>query len=265
MKRIAIVGYQGKMGSVVFEQLKNKYELIGIGKNDLLKIASESDLIIDFSNGTNSTKTALWCAENKIPLISLNASQTVGIYEALVNEINECLPIIKEILTFPAYIEVDIEKKVRRRCIFRRYKTIVEKIAKYDILENKMIADLIHKINWFLTAVKEEKVFEIKTIKMLFENSTNYEYGLDNFRNVNRLYNGKMLKNILDVNNVPIEMQTISNVLHREAKYLLNNRFSKYLDAQNIAIENNRIIDKSSKYKKCYELYQKSCLIKRVK
>ena len=61
-----------------------------------------------------------------------------------------------------------------------------------------MIADLIHKINWFLTTVKESKVFEIKTINMLFKNSTNYEYGLDNFRNVNRLYNGKVLKNILD-------------------------------------------------------------------
>lgn len=195
--------------------------------------------------------------ENKIPLISLNASQTVGIYEALVNEINECLPIIKEILTFPAYIEVDIEKKVRRRCIFRRYKTVVEKIAKYDILENKMIADLIHKINWFLTTVKESKVFEIKTINMLFKNSTNYEYGLDNFRNVNRLYNGKVLKNILDTTNIPIEMQAISNVLHKEAKLLSNNRFSKYLDAQNIAIENNRIIDKNDKYKKCYELYKK--------
>ena len=62
--------------------------------------------------------------ENKIPLISLNASQTVGIYEALINEINECLPIIKEVLASPAYIEVEIEKKVRRRCIFRRYKPV---------------------------------------------------------------------------------------------------------------------------------------------
>ena len=107
--------------------------------------------------------------ENKIPLISLNASQTVSIYEELVNEINECLPIIKEILASPAYIEVEIEKKVRRRCIFKRYKTIIDKIAKYDILENKMIADLIIKINWFIDTTLQSGVFEINTINKLFE------------------------------------------------------------------------------------------------
>lgn len=195
--------------------------------------------------------------ENKIPLISLNASQTVGIYEALVNEINECLPIIKEILTSPAYIEVEIEKKVRRRCIFRRYKTIVEKISKYDILENKMIADLIHKINWLLSSIKESRMFDVKTINQLFENSANYEYGLDNFRNVNRLYNGKVLKNILDTNLIPIEMQELTENLNKEFKYLSSNRFSKYLDAQNIAIENNNVIESNENYKKCYELYKK--------
>ena len=94
MKRIAIVGYQGKMGSVVFEQLKNKYELIGIGKNDLIKIASESDLIIDFSNGTNSTKTALWCAENKIPLIIGATGQTAEELK-LIKDASTKIPIMK--------------------------------------------------------------------------------------------------------------------------------------------------------------------------
>jgi len=195
--------------------------------------------------------------ENKIPIISLNASQTVGIYEALVNEINECLPIIKEILTSPAFIEVEIEKKVRRRCIFRRYKTIVEKISKYDILENKMIADLIYKINWLIQSIKESKMFDIKTIKQLLKNNVNYEYNLDNFRSINRLYNGKILKNILDTNLIPIEMQELTDNLLKEFKDLSDNRFSKYLDAQNIAIENNNIIESNENYKKCYELYKK--------
>lgn len=195
--------------------------------------------------------------ENKIPIISLNASQTVGIYQALMNEINDCLPIIKEILTSPAYIEVEIEKKVRRRCIFRRYKSVVEKISKYDILENKMIADLINKINWLIKSLQESKIFDIKTIQYLLKDNVNYEYSMDNFRSINRLYNGKVLKNVLDTNFITIEMQELIDILSKEFKELSNNRFSKYLVAQNIAIENNNIIESNENYKKCYELYKK--------
>ena len=193
--------------------------------------------------------------ENKIPLISLNASQTVGIYEELVNEINECLPIIKEILTSPAYIEVEIEKKVRRRCLFRRYKTVINKINKYDILENKMIADLIYKIYHFIEGVQESKTFELQTVNKLLR--SNSEYNLDNLRNINRLYNGKILKNVLNTNSVSIEMQELTNSLHAEFNELSNNRFEKYLDAQNIAIENNHIIENNENYAKCYSLYKK--------
>ena len=195
--------------------------------------------------------------ENKIPLISLNASQTVGIYEALINEINECLPIIKEVLASPAYIEVEIEKKVRRRCIFKRYKTVIDKIAKYDILENKMIADLIIKINWFIDVTLKSGVFEINTINRLFENCSKHEYGLDNFRSLNRLYGGRVMKDVLDVTNATIELKDLTINLQKDYKELKNNRFKKYLDSQNIAIENNRIIEYSTHYKKCYDLYNK--------
>ena len=193
--------------------------------------------------------------ENKIPLISLNASQTVGIYEELVKEINECLPIIKEILTSPAFIEVEIEKKVRRRCLFRRYKTVINTIAKYDILENKMIADLIYKIYHFIESVKEAKTFELQTINKLLKNDS--DNGLDNLRKINRLYNGKVLKNVLNTNSVSIEMQELTENLHVELKDLSNNRFERYLDSQNIAIENNHIIENNDNYAKCYDLYKK--------
>ena len=195
--------------------------------------------------------------ENKIPLISLNASQTVGIYEALINEINECLPIIKEVLASPAYIEVEIEKKVRRRCIFRRYKTVIDKIAKYDILENKMIADLIVKINWFINVTIKSGVFEINTINRLFENCSKHEYGLDNFRSLNRLYNGRVVRDILDLTNTTIELKDLTLKLQDEYKELLNNRFKKYLDSQNIALENNHIVENVSHYRHCYGLYKK--------
>lgn len=199
--------------------------------------------------------------ENKIPLISLNASQTVGIYEALINEINECLPIIKEVLASPAYIEVEIEKKVRRRCIFRRYKTVIDKIAKYDILENKMIADLIIKINWFISTTIKSGVFEINTINKLFENCSKHEYGLDNFRSLNRLYNGRVVRDVLDLTNTTIELKDLTLRLQTEYKELVNNRFKKYLDSQNIAIENNHIVENVSHYRQCYALYKKLVML----
>lgn len=120
-----------------------------------------------------------------------------------------------------------------------------------------MIADLINKINWLIKSLQESKIFDIKTIQYLLKDNVNYEYSMDNFRSINRLYNGKVLKNVLDTNFITIEMQELTDILSKEFKELSNNRFSKYLVAQNIAIENNNIIESNENYKKCYELYKK--------
>ena len=227
-------------------------------KQDSLFLGQFDSLMkTNFPSSLSISQLFVAIEENKIPLISLNASQTVGIYEAVINEINECLPIIKEVLASPAYIEVEIEKKVRRRCIFRRYKTVIDKIAKYDILENKMIADLIIKINWFINTTLKSGVFEINTINRLFENCSKHEYGLDNFRSLNRLYNGRVVRDVLDLTDSTIKLKELTENLQNDYKELLNNRFKKYLDSQNITIENNQIIDNLSHYRKCYNLYTK--------
>ena len=227
-------------------------------KQDSLFLGQFDSLMkTNFPSSLSISQLFVAIEENKIPLISLNASQTVGIYEAVINEINECLPIIKEVLASPAYIEVEIEKKVRRRCSFRRYKTVIDKIAKYDILENKMIADLIIKINWFISTTIKSGVFEINTINRLFENCSKHEYGLDNFRSLNRLYNGRVVRDVLELTNNTIELKDLTLNLQNEYKELLNNRFKKYLDSQNIALENNHIVENVSHYRKCYALYKK--------
>ena len=180
-------------------------------KQDSLFLGQFDSLMkTNFPSSLSISQLFVAIEENKIPLISLNASQTVGIYEALINEINECLPIIKEVLASPAYIEVEIEKKVRRRFIFWKYKTVIDKIAKYDILENKMIADLIIKINWFIDTTLKSGVFEINTINKLFENCSKHEYGLDNFRSLNRLYGGRVMKDVLDVTNATILLKDLT-------------------------------------------------------
>ena len=120
-----------------------------------------------------------------------------------------------------------------------------------------MIADLIIKINWFIDTTLKSGVFEINTINKLFENCSKHEYGLDNFRSLNRLYGGRVMKDVLDITNTTIELKDLTIELQKEYKDLKNNRFKKYLDSQNIAIENNRIIEYNSHYKRCQRFGKK--------
>lgn len=94
MNRIAVIGYKGRMGSIVFEQLKDSYDLIGIDKNDNLDLAINADLVIDFSSGENSLKTAEWCAENKIPLIIGATGQNKNELN-LIKTLSNQIPILK--------------------------------------------------------------------------------------------------------------------------------------------------------------------------
>ena len=120
-----------------------------------------------------------------------------------------------------------------------------------------MIADLIIKINWFISTTIKSGVFEINTINRLFENCSKHEYGLDNFRSLNRLYNGRVVRDVLELTNNTIELKDLTLNLQNEYKELLNNRFKKYLDSQNIALENNHIVENVSHYRHCYGLYKK--------
>ena len=220
------------------------------------------DSILKSSFPSSISVSQLYVAvdENKLPLFSLNSSQIVGVFRDVVKDINNILPIIKEILLTPAYIEVEIEKKVRKKWffgIFSKYKTVTENIQKYDILENKMIADLILKIFWFIESIKEADLFGVKTINRLVNHNSQSEYGFDNFRYVNRIYKGKILKDILDKDEVSLELKDLVEELYKEFKYLQNNRFVKYLDSQNISIQNNNVLSTNENYKKCYDLYNR--------
>ena len=75
-KLIAVVGANGKMGSIIVEKLSKKYEVIKIDKNDNINLANYSDLVVDFSTGKNSASTAKFCSHNKIPLIIGATGQT---------------------------------------------------------------------------------------------------------------------------------------------------------------------------------------------
>ena len=58
---IAIVGANGKMGRILCEKLESNFEIVKITKNDTLYNYKNIDLVIDFSNATQSVCSAMYC------------------------------------------------------------------------------------------------------------------------------------------------------------------------------------------------------------
>lgn len=81
--KIALVGYKGKMGSVVFEALAKNYSVIGIGRND--EICENVQLVIDFASAESSAKYAEWCKQRKIPLIIGSTGQNTKQMESILS------------------------------------------------------------------------------------------------------------------------------------------------------------------------------------
>ena len=74
--KIAIIGSKGKMGKAIIEKLKDKYDIIEIDKTIPVEMAKECEVIVDFSSGENSVKTAVWCEKNNKKLIIGATGQT---------------------------------------------------------------------------------------------------------------------------------------------------------------------------------------------
>lgn len=72
---IAMCGYDGKMGSKIYEFLRKNtslFEFILINKktNDIYEKIKNVDLVVDFTNRNFTYEAALFCAKNKIPFVS---------------------------------------------------------------------------------------------------------------------------------------------------------------------------------------------------
>ena len=74
--KIAIIGSKGRMGQAVCEALNEKFELIEIDKTVSIETARGAEIVIDFSSGENSAKTAVWCEKNNKKLIIGATGQT---------------------------------------------------------------------------------------------------------------------------------------------------------------------------------------------
>lgn len=87
---IAMCGYDGKMGSKIYEFLRKKeglFEFILINKQtkEIYQKIKDVDMVIDFTNRDFTYNLALFCAENKIPLIS----GTTSLSKKELEEINQ--------------------------------------------------------------------------------------------------------------------------------------------------------------------------------
>lgn len=72
---IAIVGANGKMGSLLCESLKDKYEVMKVTENNSLKDFKNIGLVVDFACASSSVESARFCAEKKIPLLIASTGQ----------------------------------------------------------------------------------------------------------------------------------------------------------------------------------------------
>ncbi len=104
MKRIAVVGYKGKMGQPIFLALQKKFNVVGIGRNDNLDRYENLDLVIDVASHDSSVNSAEYCFKNNIPVI-IGATGQTAIENERIEEISRHITVIKK-ANFAIGIEV---------------------------------------------------------------------------------------------------------------------------------------------------------------
>lgn len=95
MKKIAIVGCEGKMGSLISIELQKEYSLCGVNKSNRLEDFCDLDLVVDFASHESSVKSAEYCLKNNIPCIIGSTGQTKE-ENKRIDEISKHIKIIKK-------------------------------------------------------------------------------------------------------------------------------------------------------------------------
>ena len=95
MKKIAIVGCEGKMGSLISIELQKEYFLCGVNKSNRLEDFGDLDLVVDFASHESSVKSAEYCLKKNIPCVIGSTGQTQEENERI-DEISKHIKIIKK-------------------------------------------------------------------------------------------------------------------------------------------------------------------------
>ena len=75
MKKVAVVGYKGRMGRFIVESLEKDYVVFGVGREDKLD-KFDADLVIDFASHKSSVISAEYCLGRNIPCVIGSTGQT---------------------------------------------------------------------------------------------------------------------------------------------------------------------------------------------
>lgn len=104
MGKIAIVGYNGKMGSLIVKALERNFELALVGRNNSLDDFVGIDLVVDFASHENSVKSAEFALAKNIPIIIGSTGQT-ELENKRLDEISKKIKVIRH-ANFSSGIEV---------------------------------------------------------------------------------------------------------------------------------------------------------------
>lgn len=85
-ENLAIVGANGKMGSLLCEELKDKFNIIKVTEENRLEDFSDLSFVVDFASSDSSVSSARFCAKNNIPILIASTGQD----ENQMNQIIEC-------------------------------------------------------------------------------------------------------------------------------------------------------------------------------
>ena len=95
MEKIAVVGFNGRMGRLICKALQKDYTVLGVGKDNKLDDFKNIDLVVDFATHESSLKSAEFCLKRKIPLIIGSTGQT-EVENKRIDEISKEIKIIKK-------------------------------------------------------------------------------------------------------------------------------------------------------------------------
>lgn len=76
MEKILVVGYKGKMGSMIASALQGNFLVVGVDKDDNLWDFEGANLVVDFGSHESSVESARFCLKNNIPLVIGSTGQT---------------------------------------------------------------------------------------------------------------------------------------------------------------------------------------------
>lgn len=95
MKKILVVGYKGRMGSLLTKELQKNFFVQGVEKQDCLWDYEDASLVVDFGSHESAIESARFCLKQNIPLIIGATGQTTDELREL-EEISKIIKIIRK-------------------------------------------------------------------------------------------------------------------------------------------------------------------------